>query len=158
VAPTPDSARVTASPDAEPPARWLLRRWVRLARRHLGPGPYLDYGCGHGELLALLAARGSATGFVADPALADLARTAAPGCPVHTNPEALPAAVFRGVLAVTTTPPDPATLATWHRVLVPGGRVLMVGATPQSPDGFTLRWTGRERWRRGIPAVVLESA
>ena len=133
-----------------------LRRRVRLARRHLGPGPYLDYGCGHGELLALLAARGSATGFVADPALAELARTAAPGCPVHTNPESLPAGVFRGVLAVTATPPDPLTLATWRRVLVPGGRALLVGAVPEQPLGFTLRWVGQERWR-GAPAAVLES-
>ena len=84
------------------------------------PRPYLDYGCGRGDLLALLATRGSATGFVVDPTLAELARSAAPGCPVHTNAEALPAGVFRGVLAVTTTPPDPTTLATWRRVLGAG--------------------------------------
>ena len=116
--PTPDSARVTAPPDVGARAPHLLRRRVRLVRRHLGPGPYLDYGCGRGELLALLATRGSVTGFVPEPALAELARTAAPGCPVHTNPDALPAGVFRGILAVTTTPPAAATLATWRRVLV----------------------------------------
>ena len=145
---------VTAPPAVE--AVRQLRRRVRLARRHLGPGPYLDYGCGHGELLALLAARGSAAGFVTDPALAELARSAAPGCPVHTNPEALPAGVFRGVLAVAATPPDPTTLATWRRVLVPGGRALLVGAVPKQPLGFTLRWIGHEGWR-GAPAAVLES-
>jgi SAM-dependent methyltransferase len=144
----------TALPPAEPVRR--LRGRVRLVRRHLGPGPYLDYGCGRGELLALLAARGSATGFVTNPALAELARAAAPGCPVHTNPESLPAGVFRGVLAVTTTPPDPATLATWRRVLVPSGRALLVGALPHDLDEFTVRWTGQERWR-GAPAAVLES-
>jgi SAM-dependent methyltransferase len=151
--PTPDSAHATASPGVEP-AR-LLRRRVRLARRHLGPGPYLDYGCGHGALLVLLAARGSATGFVADPTVAELARTAAPGCPVHTHPEALPSGVFRGILAVTTTPADPATLATWHRVLVPRGRVLVVGVVADRPDGFTPLWAGREGWRSGAPVVVL---
>jgi SAM-dependent methyltransferase len=145
---------ITAPPAVEPVRQ--LRHRVRLVRRHLGPGPYLDYGCGYGELLALLAAYGSATGFVADPALAELARAAAPGCPVHTNPEALPAGVFRGVLAVTAAPPDPATLATWRRVLVPGGRALLVGAVPQQPLGFALRWIGQERWR-GAPAAVLES-
>jgi SAM-dependent methyltransferase len=129
---------------------------VRLARRHLGPGPYLDYGCGRGELLALLAACGSATGFVADPGLAELARRAAPGCPVHTNPDGLPAGVFRGVLAVMAMPPDPATVAIWRRVLVPGGRALLVGAVPAQPLGFTVRWIGQEGWR-GAPAAVLES-
>jgi SAM-dependent methyltransferase len=145
------------SPTAPLPAqsaRWLRGR-VRLVRRHLGPGPYLEYGCGRGDLLALLASRGSATGFVVDPALAELARKTAPGCPVHTNPESLPAGVFRGVVAVTTTLPDAATLATWRRVLVPGGRALLVGAAPDQPSGFTVRWTGYERWR-GAPATVLE--
>ena len=93
----------TALPPAEPVRR--LRGRVRLVRRHLGPGPYLDYGCGRGDLLALLATRGSATGFVVDPLLAELARAAAPCCPVHTNPESLPAGVFRGVLAVTASTP-----------------------------------------------------
>ena len=143
----------TALPPAEPVRR--LRGRVRLARRHLGPGPYLDYGCGRGDLLALLATRGSATGFVVDPVLAELARAAAPGCPVHTNAESLPGGVFRGVLAVMTTPPTAATLATWRRVLVPGGRVLLVGAVPDRPHGFAVRWIGYERWR-GAPAAVLE--
>jgi SAM-dependent methyltransferase len=143
----------TALPPAEPVRR--LRGRVRLVRRHLGPGPYLDYGCGRGDLLALLATRGSAKGFVVDPVLAELARAAAPGCPVHTTADSLPAGVFRGVLAVTATPPDAATLATWRRVLVPGGRVLLVGAVPDQPHGFAIRWIGYERWR-GAPAAVLE--
>ena len=156
--PTPDSARVTAPPDVGACSPHLLRRRVRLVRRHLGPGPYLDYGCGRGELLALLATRGSVTGFVPEPTLAELARTAAPGCPVHTNPDALPAGVFRGILAVTTTPPAAATFATWRRVLVARGRVLVVGAAPDRPDGFVTRWAGREGWRRGAAVVVLQAA
>lgn len=144
-------------PAADAVARRLLRRRVRLARRRLGRGPYLDYGCGRGDLLALLASRGSATGYTPDPVLAELARVAAPGCPVFTNAEALPAGVFRGLLAVTTTPPDAATLATWRRVLAVAGRVLVVGVALEDSDGFAVRWTGRERWR-GAPAVVLESA
>jgi SAM-dependent methyltransferase len=143
----------TALPPAEPARR--LRGRVRLVRRHLGPGPYLDYGCGRGDLLALLATRGSVTGFVDDPALAELARAAAPGCPVHTNPESLPAGVFRGLFALTPTPPDAATLRTWRRVLVPGGRALLVGAVPGRFRGFTVHWTGYEH-RRGAPVVVLE--
>ena len=50
---------------------------------------------------------------------------------------------------------DAATLATWRRVLVPGGRVLLVGAVPDQPHGFAVRWIGYERWR-GAPAAVLE--
>jgi len=40
-------------------------------------------------------------------------------------------------------------------VLVPGGRVLLVGAVPDQPHGFAVRWIGYERWR-GAPAAVLE--
>ena len=151
-----DGAAPLGPPHPTPGTPRELRRRVRLVRRHLGPGPYLDYGCGRGELLALLATRGSVTGFVADPTVAELARAAAPGCPVHTNPEALPAGVFRGLLAVAVAPPDPATLRTWHRVLVPAGRALVLGAVPRQPAGFVMRWTGQER-RRGVPAAVLES-
>ena len=153
-------ARAVAPPSdglgaGEPPSRWTLRRRVRLVRRHLGSGPYLDYG---GKLLAPLAARGSASAFVPDPTRAEAVRRAAPGCPVHTNPDAIPAGVFRGVLAVTSAQPDEATLATWRRVLVPeGGRVLVVGAEPGPATGFTRRWAGRERWRSGVAVVVLEA-
>jgi hypothetical protein len=140
------------------PTRRVLRRRVRLVRRHLGHGPYLDY---DGELLTLLAAHGSASALVADPGRAEAVRRGAPGCPVHTNPDAIPAGVFRGVLAVTAEPPDTATLATWRRVLVPDrGRVLLIGAAPASPGaaGFTVRWTGRERLRSGAAVVLLEAA
>jgi hypothetical protein len=142
-------------------ARGALRRRIRLVRRHLGPGPYLDFGCARGALLALLAAHGSASGFVADAALADIARRAAPGCPVHTIPDAIPSGVFRGVLASAL--PDDATLALWRRVLTrDGGRVLMVGDGDVAPErlaaaGFTLRWEGREHWRFGPAAVVLQA-
>jgi hypothetical protein len=160
--PSPDADAPTGSTAAQregtSPGRRVLRRRVRLVRRQLGPGPYLDY---DGELLAQLAAHGSASAFVADPARAEAVRREAPGCPVHTNPDAIPAGVFRGVLAVTAEPPDAATLATWRRVLIPdAGRVLLIGVAPESPGaaGFTVRWTGRERWRSGPAVVVLEVA
>ncbi len=126
------SAGMVARPVARQPEgsgsdRRVLHRRIRLVRRHLGPGPYLHFGCDRGALLALLAARGSASGFVADAALAEIARAAAPGCPVHTNPDAIPVGVFRGVL--TTGPADDAALAVWRRVLVRGGRVLMIAAS-----------------------------
>lgn len=141
--------------------RRALRRRIRLVRRHLGPGPYLDFGCGRGDLLALLAAHGSVTGFEADAELADLARQAAPGCPVHTIPDAIPSGVFRGVLAPSR--PDDATLTLWRRLLARGGgRVLMIGDGAIAPErlaaaGFALRWEGREHWRLGPSVVVLEA-
>lgn len=142
-------------------ARRGLRRRLRLVRRHLGPGPYLDFGCGRGDLLALLAAHGSASGFEADVDLAELARRAAPGCPVHTSADAIPTGVFRGVVAPSR--PDDATLALWRRALArPGGRVLLIGDGDTSSRqlaaaGFTVCWEGREHWRTGPSVVVLKA-
>lgn len=177
--PTPDPAnaprhgdrlittRSPAAPAAPPTgglgyaARRALRRRLRLVRRHLGPGPYLDFGCGRGDLLALLAAHGSASGYEADAELAERARRAAPGCPVHTNAAAIPPGVFRGVLAPSR--PDDATLALWRRVLArQGGRVLLVGEgdTPSerlAAAGFAVCWEGREHWRTGPAVVVLQT-
>ncbi|HEY0812022.1 MAG TPA: hypothetical protein VGE11_01975 [Pseudonocardia sp.] len=160
--------------DHRPDGPGTLRRRVRLVRRHIGPGPYLVFGSGlvgagavgsgdvgPGALLALLAAHGSASGFVTDGALADRTRRAAPGCPVHTIPDAIPSGVFRGVLAAAR--PDDATLALWRRVLVRDtGRVLLVGEGDIAPErlaaaGLRLRWAGREYWRIGAPVVVLQS-
>ena len=145
----------TALPPAGPARR--LRGGVRLVRRHLGPGPYLDYGCGRGDLLALLATRGSATGFVVDAVLAELARTSAPGCPVHTNPEALPVGVFRGVLAVTTTPPTPSPSPRGAACSCPAVGCWWSAPSRTAAEGFAVRWIGTERWR-GAHAAVLEGA
>jgi hypothetical protein len=152
-------SRVTGGLDYT--ARRGLRRRLRLVRRHLGPGPYLDFGCGRGDLLALLAAHGSASGFEADADLAELARRAAPGCPVHTKPDAIPTGVFRGVLAPSR--PDDATLALWRGALArTGGRVLLIGDGDTAPErlaaaGFAVRWEGREHWRTGPAVVVIEA-
>ena len=151
-----------ASVDVEPADRRTLRRQVRLVRRHLGPGPYLDFGCGSGDLLAALATHGSATGFTSDAATAETARAAAPGCPVHTLLDALPSGVFRGVVARMSPAPDiaapsAAALGVWQRVLAPGGRVLVIGAAAPAAAGFSLAWSGRERWRSGAVVVVLEA-
>lgn len=47
--------------------RPALRFYVRLVRRYLGAGPYLDFGCGTGHLLRRLSRIGSATGFEISP-------------------------------------------------------------------------------------------
>jgi SAM-dependent methyltransferase len=113
------------------PAR-VSRWYLRLVRRHLGVGPYLDFGCGTGALLRRLAAHGSASGFEVSGAAAATARTAAPGCPVYTSMGDVPGGVFRGLIAVRSLDAlddgtAAAALACWRRVLVPDGRALVVG-------------------------------
>jgi SAM-dependent methyltransferase len=120
-------ARSADSPVAG--VRLVVRWYLRLVRRHVGPGPYLDVGCGSGELLRRLAAHGSASGYEPSAETAAAVRSAAPGCPVHTGRDEVPSAVFRGVVAVHPSDGlDPAALAFWRRVLVPGDRALVVTA------------------------------
>jgi SAM-dependent methyltransferase len=116
--------------------RPALRWYVRLLHRYCGPGPYLDFGCGTGHLLRRLARGGSAAGFEVSPWAAAAARAVA-GVPVYERADDLPDAAFGAVVAVHVLEHlDDATvaavLATWRRVLRPGGRVLV--ATPD-PDG-----------------------
>lgn len=109
-----------------PPRRW----YVRIVRRYIGAGPYLDFGCGPGHLLRHLAEHGSASGFEVSDHSAALARRIAPGCPVHSSLGAMPTGVYRGITAVQVLQhldddSAAAALACWRRVLVPGGRALV---------------------------------
>ena len=138
-------------PDPRPArAGRALRRRARAVRRYLGPGPYLHAGCGTGALLALLARAGSASGYEPDPAAAEEARRAAPGCPVHGDPDAIPSGAFRGVVVDGT----PAGALEWARILAPGGHVLLVG-DGAVPDGFAVLRAGREGRLSGKPVRVL---
>ena len=126
--------------------RPALRWYVRLVRRYCGPGPYLDFGCGTGHLLRRLAAAGPSVGFEVSPWAAAAARSTA-GCEVHARADDLPTAGFGAVVAVHVVEhldddTVGAALATWHRVLRPGGRALVV--TPD-PDGRGHALTG-PRW------------
>jgi SAM-dependent methyltransferase len=113
--------------------RPALRWYARLVRRYCGPGPYLDFGCGTGHLLRRLAAHGSAAGLEVSAWSVAAARATAPGACVYDDPDALPDAGFGALVAVHVLEhlddaAVAATLATWRRVLVPGGRALV--ATP----------------------------
>ena len=129
--------------------RPALRWYARLVRRYCGPGPYLDFGCGTGHLLRRLAAHGSAAGLEVSAWSVAAARAAAPGARVYDDPDTLPDAGFGALVAVHVLEhlddaAVAATLATWRRVLVPGGRALV--ATPDPAGrGHAIsgpRWVG----------------
>jgi SAM-dependent methyltransferase len=115
--------------------RPALRWYVRMVRRYVGHGPYLDFGCGTGHLLRRLGAHGAAAGFEISPYSAGIARQTAPGCPVHLTLDEIPSAAFHGLTAIHVLEHlDDETvssvLACWRRVLVPGGRALVVMPDP----------------------------
>lgn len=115
--------------------RPALRWYVRMVRRYIGDGPYFDFGCGTGHLLRRLSAHGPAAGFEISPFSASTARTTAPGCEVYTTLDDIPAGSVRALTAIHVLEHlDDATaqsvLACWRRVLVPGGRALVVMPDP----------------------------
>jgi SAM-dependent methyltransferase len=115
--------------------RPALRWYVRMVRRYVGAGPYLDFGCGTGHLLRRLGQHGRAVGFEISTYSAATARRTAPGATVYTALDKVPAAAFGGLTAVHVLEHlDDATvadvLACWRRVLVPGGRALVVMPDP----------------------------
>ena len=115
--------------------RRALRWYVRMVRRYVGPGPYLDFGCGTGHLVRRLSEHGAAAGLDISPYSAATARTTAEGCPVYTALDDIPTGGYRGLTAVHVLEHlDDATatevLACWRRVLVPGGRALVVTPDP----------------------------
>ena len=117
--------------DTDRPALGL---YTRLVDRYGAGGPYLDFGCGTGHLLKRLAALGPAEGFEISEYSAATARTTS-GRPVATAMEDLADASIGTLTAIHVLEHlDDATaaavLATWRRVLVPGGRALVVMPDP----------------------------
>lgn len=148
--------------------RPALRFYVRLVRRYVGEGPYLDFGCGTGYLLRRLSHVGAAAGFEISPYSAATARLTAPGCEVSTSVDELATDGFAAVTAIHVLEHlddevADSVLATWRRVLRRGGRALVV--TPDSGGRahqlLGARWSGfddathinlktHEQWRRFI--------
>ncbi|WP_130288147.1 hypothetical protein [Pseudonocardia sediminis] len=162
-------------PDVAPPAPpapdpAAVGWYVRLARHHLGRGPYLDVGGRDGALLAGLAALGPAAGLAATEADATALRAGAPGCPVHTDASTLPGPVAAlTAVGVLDHLPDDALDADvgpggWFRALEPGGRALVVAADAdgRARELLGARWPtppvprGHARIRELIVAAGLE--
>ncbi|HEY2206626.1 MAG TPA: methyltransferase domain-containing protein [Pseudonocardia sp.] len=115
--------------------RPALRWYVRLVRRYVGPGPYLDFGCGTGFLVRRLSGIGEAAGFEVSEFSARRARRTAPGCTVHTDMSGFADGSFGGLTAIHVLEhledaQVAEALATWRRVLRPGGRALVVMPDP----------------------------
>jgi SAM-dependent methyltransferase len=148
--------------------RPALRLYTRLVARYADGGPYLDFGCGTGHLLRHLSTLGPAWGLEVSEYSARTARENAPGCTIVTDSSDLPVAGFGALTSIHVLEhldDDVAdeTLATWRRVLAPGGRAFVVMPDPAgrgrrlSGDnwvGFTdsthINLKTHEEWRRFI--------
>ncbi|MEU8492734.1 MAG: hypothetical protein ACQEXM_07330 [Actinomycetota bacterium] len=131
---TPPLADLPEPAGATPPERAALHWYLRLARHHLGRGPYLDLAGAGGVLLAGLARLGPVSGLAGSEDEAGAMRAGAPGCPVHLTPDALPGPVASlTAVEVLDRLPDAALAGDlgpggWFRALEPGGRALVVAA------------------------------
>jgi SAM-dependent methyltransferase len=107
-----------------------------------GDGPVADLGCGPGHITAYLDGRGlAAFGVDVSPAMIELARPAYPGLRFEVGSmSALTIAdgTLGGVLSrwsmIHTPPPEvPGILAEFHRVLAPGGHLLIGFSASDGP-------------------------
>ncbi|WP_084550247.1 class I SAM-dependent DNA methyltransferase [Actinomadura rifamycini] len=137
---------------AKPLDRAMLDGFADLVR----PGPVADVGCGPGRITAYLHARGVRTsGVDLSPRMIEAARAAHPDLRFEVGSLldlALPDGSLAGLLAwysVVHVPPErlPDAFAEFHRVLAPGGHLLLAF---QAGDG-----TAR-RTRAGDHAIALD--
>ncbi|MCH0563888.1 MULTISPECIES: class I SAM-dependent methyltransferase [unclassified Streptomyces] len=137
-----------------PLERALLTAFAELVKAG-GKAPVADVGSGPGGLTARLHDLGLPVfGVDVSPRMVELAREAHPGLRFHVGSMTaldLPAGTLGGITALYSTihVPDehlPAVFAEFHRVLVPGGHVLLAFQTGDAPEHLHLA----ERFGHGI--------
>jgi len=125
-----------------PLERAMLGAFAELVKA-AGPGPVADLGCGPGYLTAHLHGLGlDAFGIDLSPAMVALARETYPQLRFEQGLMArldLSDGALGGILSrasIIHTPPEqvPATLAEFHRVLAPGGHLLLDFPADDHPD------------------------
>ncbi|MFI1170345.1 class I SAM-dependent methyltransferase [Streptomyces melanogenes] len=141
------------------------------AVRTSGEGRVADLGCGPGHITAHLDGLGlAAFGVDASPAMIELARQAYPGLSFDVGSMAaldLADGVLDGVLSrwsIIHTPPQelPAILAEFHRVLAPGGHLLIGFSASEGPSHPTQVYdhtvAAAYRWSPDHLATMLRTA
>jgi SAM-dependent methyltransferase len=151
-----------------PLERALLAAFAELVQAH-DAGPIADIGCGPGHVTAHLHALGPVTfGVDLSPAMVELARRAHPELRFEEGSMTaldLADGVLGGILtsySVIHTPPRqlPAVFTEFHRVLAPGGHLLLgffAGDDPV-PQEFDHKVTLAYRWSPGGLADLLRRA
>ncbi|MFD0684286.1 class I SAM-dependent methyltransferase [Actinomadura fibrosa] len=160
-------AELVGNVESNPPVdRAMLAAFAELA----GPaGPVADLGCGPGHLTAHLAALGCAAfGVDLSPAMIELARAAHPRLRFDEGSMTaldLADGSVGGVLSwysTIHTPPEglPEVLAELHRVLAPGGHLLIgfFGSDEPSVLPFDHKVTTAYRWPLDRFAALLDDA
>jgi SAM-dependent methyltransferase len=128
-------ARVKNPADLDPLSRAILAAFTEVVRAD-GRGPVADLGCGPGKVTAHLAGLGvSVFGVDVSPKMIELARAAHPDLRFSVGSMTaleIGDGELGGVLAYYSThhtPPEflPVVYAEFHRVLAPGGHLLLAG-------------------------------
>jgi ubiquinone/menaquinone biosynthesis C-methylase UbiE len=141
--------------------------WRRLLLAHLpsSPAAIADIGCGTGSLSVLLAGEGYAvTGLDYAPAMVRAARAKARAADVSARfvqsdaaAPTLPPGSFDVVLVrhVLWAMPDiDLALAAWLRLLLPGGRLVLIEGRWSTGAGLTTAEAGRAVLRHRVDATV----
>ena len=101
--------------------------------------PVLDFGCGIGNLTHLLVdAFANVSGYDPSSECVKTARERAPGCTFYDHTDALPGehfgtVVLANVLHHVAVSERPALIETIHRVLAPGGKLIVFEHNPMNP-------------------------